>query len=263
MNKILCDAYKQVSAFNIDTKLVDYLYNYVHDNRLSLECFNNYLDQLISGKPVQYIIGNVDFYGNIILVNEHVLIPRFETELLVEKTIKYINKIFNNNIKILDIGTGSGCIAITLDKLIKASIVASDISDKALAIARINNQKNNTNVNFIHSDIWENINAKFDVIISNPPYLVKRDPEIMNIVRDNEPNIALYASNNGLEIYERIFKDINKHINKKFLIALEIGYKQGNAIKNIINKYMNNIEIKIEKDLNNKDRYIFVWTKED
>ncbi len=258
MNKILDDAYKRVSEYDISISLVDYLYKYVLDNGLSLQCFNDYVDKLIKGRPVQYIVGDVDFYGNRILVDERVLIPRFETELLVEKTINYIKRDIHRKVDILDIGTGSGCIAIVLNKEIDSNVVACDISNDALDVAIRNNRINNTSVKYVLSDGWDNIEGKFDVIISNPPYLVKGDKEIMSIVSDNEPDVALYADNNGLEIYEKIFKDIKGYLNNRFLIALEIGYKQGEDVKAIINRYMNNVEIWIEKDYNDKDRFVFV-----
>ena len=116
----------------------DYLYRYLKENNL-LDKLEEYTEILLSGEPVQYIVGDVDFYGNKIIVNKNVLIPRFETELLVEKTIKYISKEFNEKIDILDIGTGSGAIAITLDKEVNCNVDAVDISDMALKVAKENN----------------------------------------------------------------------------------------------------------------------------
>ena len=217
------------------------------------------IKELECGIPVQYIVGNVDFYGNTFKVNKNTLIPRFETELLVEKTIKYINKYFNNEIKILDIGTGSGCIAITLNKLLDNSMVtAVDISKDALDVARENNKINNTDVNFIESDVFSNINDKYDVIISNPPY-ISYDEDIMDVVYNNEPHMALYADDNGLYFYDKILRECRKYLNDRFLIAFEIGYKQGNDILNIINKYFDNVNISLEKDYSGRDRFIFIW----
>lgn len=219
----------------------------------------NNLKRLKNGEAVQYIIGNVDFYGNIIKVNHDVLIPRFETEELLEKSINYINKYFKNP-KILDIGTGSGCIAITLKKEIPNSIVdASDISLKALKIAKENTLNNKVDINLIQSNIFENINKKYDVLISNPPYIDINDTEIMDIVKNNEPHSALYAPNKGLFFYEEILKNSKNYLNKKSFIAFEIGYKQGDKIKKIALKYYPNSNIVIEKDLSNKDRFIFIF----
>ena len=179
----------------------------------------------------------MDFYGFNFIVNENVLIPRFETEELVEKTIKYCDNYFNKQIGILDIGTGSGCIAIALSKNLNSNVDAVDISEKALEVAKKNNERNNSNVNLFRSNIFENINKKYDLIISNPPY-ISYDEEIMDIVKNNEPNIALYADNNGLYFYEEILKNANNYLNKKSMIAFEIGESQG---------------------MQNRDRFIFVF----
>lgn len=235
-------------------KEIEYLKKYLKDKDMNIA-----IKELESGIPVQYIVGNVDFYGYTFKVNKNTLIPRFETELLVEKTIKYINKYFNNEIKILDIGTGSGCIAITLNKLLDNSrVTAVDISKNALDVARENNKINNTDVNFIESDVFSNINDKYDVIISNPPY-ISYDEDIMDVVYNNEPHMALYADDNGLYFYDKILRECRKYLNDRFLIAFEIGYKQGNDIINIINKYFDNVNISLEKDYNGRDRFIFVW----
>lgn len=234
-------------------KEIEYLKKYLKDKDMNIA-----IKELESGIPVQYIVGNVDFYGYTFKVNKNTLIPRFETELLVEKTIKYINKYFNNEIKILDIGTGSGCIAITLNKLLDNSrVTAVDISKNALDVARENNKINNTDVNFIESDVFSNINDKYDVIISNPPY-ISYDEGIMDVVYNNEPHMALYADDNGLYFYDKILMECRKYLNDRFFIAFEIGYKQGNDILNIINKYFDNVNISLEKDYNGRDRFIFV-----
>lgn len=215
------------------------------------------LKLLEQGMPVQYIVGHVDFYGNIIKVNKDVLIPRFETELLVEKTVEYTKKLFKEKVSILDIGTGSGAIAITLKKKLNSEIDAVDISEKALDLAEQNVVNNNTQINFIHSDIFSNVTKKYDIIISNPPYIAENE-EVEEIVKNNEPHIALYAKNEGLEFYERILKDINKYIKRPGLIAFEIGMNQGEKITEIANKYLESKEITVEKDLTGKDRYIFI-----
>ena len=223
------------------------------------EDINKNLEELKKGKPIQYIIGNVNFYGNIINVNENVLIPRFETELLVEKTINYIKKYFKNP-KILDIGTGSGCIAITLKKELENSTIdAVDISNSALKVAKENAKLNNVEINFIEGNILDNTNSKYDIIISNPPYIKEDDTEIMDIVKNNEPHIALFAKDNGLYFYKEIIKNSKEKLNKKSIIAFEIGYKQANDIKNIAEQYYPHSKILVEKDLNNLDRYIFIF----
>ena len=233
---------------------LDYLKKYYDGN------IDEALKRLENGEPIQYIVGNVNFYGNTFKVDKIVLIPRFETEELVEKTVKLIKKIFNSKIDILDLCTGSGCIAITLNKLLNANVDASDISLQALEVANYNNKINNTNVNFIHSDIFNNIEKKYDVIISNPPYISDSE-EIMDIVKNNEPHLALYASNDGLYFYEEILKNCTKFLKDKYLIAFEIGYLQGEKIKNLAYKYLDDINVWIEKDLQGKDRFIFIKNK--
>lgn len=217
------------------------------------------ISKLNNGIPVQYIVGNVNFYGYIFEVNNNVLIPRFETEELVNKTINYVKKYFNEEINIADIGTGSGCIAITLKKELNNSVVdAVDISDKALSVAKMNASNNNANVNFYLGNLLEPLNKKYDCIISNPPY-ISYNEKIMNIVKNNEPNIALYADNNGLYYYEEIIKNCNKYLKEKSLIAFEIGYTQGYNIKKIVKKYLPNSKVSLEKDLQGKDRFLFVF----
>lgn len=214
------------------------------------------IDRLNNGEPVQYIVGNVSFYGNIIDVDKRVLIPRFETEELVENTVKYIKKY--NYKSIVDIGTGSGCIAITLKKFFPEILVdAVDISKDALEVAKKNANKNNVNINFYEGNLLEPLSKKYDVIISNPPYIAY-DEEIMDIVKNNEPHIALYASNNGLYYYEEILKNVYKYINNNGLIAFEIGYNQGEEIKKLASKYLNKYDFEIKKDMTGKDRMVFI-----
>lgn len=235
---------------------IEYLRKYLKDKDLDTA-----LKELESGIPVQYIVGNTNFYGYDFKVNRNTLIPRFETELLVEKTYNYVKKYFNkDNIKILDIGTGSGCIAITLNKLLNScDITGIDISSEALEVAKENNISNNTNVKFIESDIFSNVSDKYDVIISNPPYISYDDIEVMDIVKNNEPHLALYAKDNGLYFYDKIIKDSSKYLNDKFIMAFEIGYKQGKDITKIVNKYYKDINMSVEKDYSGRDRFVFIW----
>jgi release factor glutamine methyltransferase len=213
------------------------------------------INRLKNKEPVQYIVGEVDFMGHTIKVNHDVLIPRFETELLVDKTNKYISSMFDDKIKILDIGTGSGCIAISLyskDRL----ITAVDISKSALVVAQENATLNNTNIEFINSDIFSNVADKYDVIISNPPYIAYGD-EIMDSIL-KEPLTALFAPNEGLYFYDKILKDSKKHLNEKYLIAFEIGLNQADSIISLIKRNNYKAEIIVEKDLTDRERYIFI-----
>ncbi|MBR3199150.1 MAG: peptide chain release factor N(5)-glutamine methyltransferase [Bacilli bacterium] len=228
----------------------EYLEKYLEKDKLK-----EGLKKLEKGLPVQYIVGNVNFYGNTLKVNENVLIPRFETETLVEKTINYAKKYLKEPLKIIDLGTGSGAIAITLKKELNSTVDAIDISEKALEVAKENAKINKVDINFYKSDMLENVKGKYDIIISNPPYIAK-DEEVEDVVKNNEPHIALYADNNGLEYYEKILKKAKNHLNKPGIIAFEIGMNQGRKIKNIASKYFD--KIIIEKDLTQKDRYIFI-----
>lgn len=208
--------------------------------------------------PVQYLVGNVDFYGYTYKVNRNVLIPRFETEELVENTIKIIKQKFNKNVSILDIGTGTGCIGITLKRKLDADVTISDISKKALKVAKYNKQ--DLNINIIHSNLLDKITDKYDVIISNPPY-ISYNEHIMDLVKNNEPAIALFADNDGLYYYEQILKTCKKNLNDEFLIAFEIGETQKDKIIEFANKYLENIQITCKKDMQNRDRMIFIMNK--
>ena len=231
---------------------INYLEKYLPKNKLK-----EGIERLQNGEPVQYIVGNVNFYGNEIKVNKNVLIPRFETEELVEYTISYIKKMFKEKINIIDLGTGSGCIAITLKKKINSNVSAIDISKEALEVARENAKKNKVEINFIQNDMLDNISNKFDVIISNPPYISKNE-EIQDIVRKNEPSLALYADNEGLYYYEKIIKQAKKNLKEKFIIAFEIGYMQGDKIKKLAEQNYPKAEVVLKKDLQGKDRFIFI-----
>ena len=231
---------------------IEYLKKYLKDKTL-----DEGIELLNKGIPVQYIVGNVDFYGYNFKVNENVLIPRFETEELVEKTIKYINKYFNKKVDILDLGTGSGCIAITLKKELDCNVDAVDISPKALEIAKLNAKNNNVDITFYEGDMLSPINKKYDVIISNPPYIAYNE-EIMEIVKNNEPHTALYAEDNGLKYYKDIISNANKYLKEKSIIAFEIGEKQGNLILEYAKNYFKDSIITVEKDMQNRDRFVFI-----
>lgn len=239
------------------------LLNHLNDTVEQEKCglFKEEILALKEGKPLQYVIGNVNFYGNQFIVNENVLIPRFETEELVENTIRYANEIFQGKAKILDIGCGSGVIGLTLkQKLPNSSVDLIDISKEALIVAKENAKKLNLDVHFIESDLFENVQDKYDIIISNPPY-IREDEEIEEIVKNNEPSLALYGGKDGLDYYRRILADIDQYLNKPALIAFEIGYLQKDEITNLAQKHLDSIIIEAKKDLSEKDRMIFILKK--
>ncbi len=207
--------------------------------------------------PLQYILGYEEFYGYKFEVNENVLIPRPETELLVEQCLENIKGI--EEPKILDIGTGSGAIAISIAKQRKDSkVLAVDIEEKALEVANKNKIRNNAeNVKFIKSDIFEKVEySKFDLIVSNPPYIKEEEyNELMTEVKEHEPKSALLAEENGLYFYINITKDAKNHLKKGGVLAFEIGYNQRKEVKEILLK--NGYEkIRVIKDYSKNDRII-------
>lgn len=225
-----------------------------------VEKYKSQIALLKVDKPVQYVIGKANFYGNDYIVNEHTLIPRFETEELVEKTLIYINKLFpNKNLKVIDLGTGTGCIGITIKKhLPLANVTLVDIDPNTLEITKENAKKLNVDVNIIESNYWENITDKFDIIISNPPY-IKLNEEIETIVSKNEPKLALYAGIDGLDAYREILRNIKSHLNNSYLIAFEIGCTQKNDIENLILEVLKDVTIESYQDLQGRDRMIFAY----
>lgn len=233
----------------------EYLQKYLKKENVEEE-----LRRLEKGEAIQYVVGSMDFYGLSFLVNKNVLIPRWETEELVERTLKIVKEHFLNP-SILDIGTGSGCIAITLSKKLGRSVEACDISNEALEVARENNQRNKTNVEFIQSDIFSNIHKTYDCIISNPPY-ISYEEKIMDVVKKNEPHIALYAKEEGLYFYKEILKKAKNYVNNKFLIAFEIGASQGRKVVEMAESNFPDSKIWCEKDLRGLDRYVFILNVE-
>lgn len=213
---------------------------------------------LKDNKPIQYVIGNVNFYGNLFTVNDKVLIPRFETEELVEKTLGLIHEFFTDDIKIIDLGCGSGAIGLTIKKKIpKSRVDLLDISNDALSVSKLNAKNLDVDVNFILSDMWDKVKDKYDVIISNPPY-IRNNEEIEDIVKDNEPHLALYAGDDGLDLYRKIRDGILEHVNDKFLLALEIGDLQKDDVTNIF-KDIPNTFVLAKRDMQGRDRFIFVF----
>ena len=237
------------------------LLNYL-DEKVDEEKEKQYKKEVLAmenGVPLQYALGYVNFYGIKYYVDKRVLIPRFETEELVENTIKYINKYFQEPVDIADLGCGSGVIGLTLEKKVSTKTVdLIDISKDALEVTHKNCGYLNSKANIIENDFLNNIEKKYDVIISNPPY-IKNNELIEQIVEENEPHLALYAGEDGLDCYRKILSNINKNMKDKCIVAFEIGYEQANPIKELINKYLKDVRIEIKKDMSEKDRMIFIF----
>ena len=214
---------------------------------------------LYENKPIQYIIGFQTFYGYDYYVDERVLIPRYETEELVENVILLYDEYFQGEkVSVCDIGTGSGAIAITLALEEKnMSVMASDISSEALEVAEINNKKYNANVNFVLGDMVEPLYGnKFDIIVSNPPYIPDSE-HVMSLVKDNEPNIALFGGNDGLKFYRIIVENLHKIAKEKFILAFEHGYDKNNEIEALIISHYPKAKVIHKKDMQGRDRMSF------
>ena len=208
--------------------------------------------------PIQYLIGNVDFYGYTMEVREGVLIPRFETEELVSRTIKLIKKHGFDDSCVLDIGTGTGCIPISLKKeLPELKVTSIDINGKAIRLAKKNAKSNKVDITFIKKSVFKyNPINKYNVIISNPPY-VDREEEVGPEIK-YEPENAIFAKDNGLEFYKYIIKNSSKYLEDEFLMSFEIGYKQGDYLKKYAKEVFPDAKVTVEKDLAGFDRFLFI-----
>lgn len=206
--------------------------------------------------PVQYIIGHTFFYGLKFNVNNNVLIPRFDTEVLVNEVLNYVG---SKKYRIVDIGTGSGCIAITLKKYLKnCDVYGIDISKEALEVAKENAILNNVEVDFFENNLLEGVDETYDIIVSNPPYISK-DDFVDEMVANNEPHLALFAENDGMYYYDKILEMSKKNLSSSGTIFFEIGYNQKEKIIPLIKKYFPFSKIKIVKDLNNNDRVVIIY----
>ena len=259
-------------------------------NDKKVEEFRKLLKKLENGIPIQYIINNQEFMGLNFYVDENVLIPQPDTEILVEEVIKYCNELRNNEsedketnkdykeniekepiinkedkninkktIKILDLCTGSGIIGISIYKYLEnVEIYASDISQKALNIEK-NTNLNNAKINFINSDMFENIHIKdFDIIVSNPPYIESKVIESLSKEVQNEPKLALDGGEDGLKFYRCILENAKDYLRKNGAIFLEIGYDQKEKIEEILKSYKIYKETKCIKDFGGNNRVIII-----
>ena len=227
---------------------------------LSVEQENKYFDlinkNINEDTPLSHLVGFDYFYDRKFKVTKDVLSPRMETEELIYKVLEYIKKSKKDSFRILDLCTGSGIIAITLKKEIVekyTEIVASDISEKALSIAIENANNNNANITFIKSDLFDNISGKFDLIISNPPYISYKDKiTIKDSVLNYDPHLALFAEEDGIYFYRKIIENAVHYLSKDGVIFFEIGYDQKEKIFEL--GKINNFITTVYKDINDRDR---------
>lgn len=235
----------------------------IMDWQLLQKKYNNLsliIDKINEGYPIQYLIGNVDFYGYTIKINPNVLIPRFETETLVEKTLNYIKKLNMEEASLLEIGTGSGCISVALKcEMPKLEITAIDNSRKALVVAKENAKFNKVKINFIYKDLFNfNLINNYDIIISNPPYIPVNSN--VDIKTKYEPYNAIFVEGNPLKYYEEILNISKRILNDKHLISFEIDEDYGTEMVKLAKRFYPKDNISLEKDLTGKDRYIFIFT---
>ena len=207
--------------------------------------------------PAQYIIGHAEFFGLQLKVDERVLIPRPETEELVDLILTENPE---KNLKVLDIGTGSGAIALALAKnRLDWLVTAADISQDALDLSLENASVQNLNLSFIKSDCFSEISSKYDIIVSNPPYISREDQEEVDLnVLHSEPHLALFADEDGLAIYRRIAEDSKDYINDGGKIYLEIGYKQGQSVPDLFRKNFPGKQVRTLKDQFGQDRMVVI-----
>jgi len=226
------------------------------------QIFWNYVEEHTTGRPFQYIIGQETFYERNFVVNEHVLIPRPETEELIEEVKKRMNTVFepDKRLTIADIGTGSGAIAITIKKEMPDAVVtATDISKEALQVASKNAQLLEAEIQFNQGDLLAPIaDQKWDIILSNPPYIGQHEAEsLSDTVIDFEPHLALFAEEDGLQLYRKMTEQLPHMMNVPSFIGFEIGYEQGPAVEKMLQSAFPNATVEIVKDINQKNRFVF------
>jgi release factor glutamine methyltransferase len=262
-----CDILKlnNIDEANLKAKLLlSYLLNtnkeylMIHDeedvDEKIIQCFEDKIEEIKLGKPVQYITHNQDFMGLKFFVDEGVLIPQPDTEILVQEVIQKANQ--ESSKKILDICTGSGAIAISIKKICNfVEVIASDISEKALEIAQKNAKLNEVDIKFQKSDMFENINEKFDIIVSNPPYIENEIIEALPKEVQNEPYIALAGGKDGLDFYRIIAQNAKKHLTQNGIVAVEIGYNQKESVIKLFEEEGYK-EIYSKKDFGQNDRIV-------
>lgn len=229
-----------------------------------LKDFQKGIQRYVDGEPIQYIKGKETFFSRDFIVNENVLIPRYETEELVENILYKIDDYFEDykSIDLCDVGTGSGAIAISLaleEK--KLNVTATDISEEALDVARLNAKELGADVTFYQGDMLQPLidrHQKVDIFVSNPPY-IPNNQDIESVVKDNEPHVALFGGNDGLYFYRKIFSQVKEILNERALLAFEMGFDQRALMEEAVETYFPHVPYEIIKDMNGKDRMLFIY----
>ena len=239
----------------------------MYDEEVSSELEAKFLagmEEYYQGKPIQYIKGVENFFGRDFKVNEDVLIPRYETEELVENILYRIDDYFAEyqSITLCDVGTGSGAIATSLAlEEPRLKVFATDISLKAVTVAKDNAKNLGANIEFMVGDMLEPLlenEIKVDIFVSNPPY-IPQEQEIEAMVKDNEPHVALFGGNDGLDFYRKIFQGVEPLLQERALLAFEMGFDQRELMEAALQEYFPNDPHEIIKDINGKDRMLFIY----
>lgn len=239
----------------------------MYDEEVSSELEAKFLagmEEYYQGKPIQYIKGVENFFGRDFKVNEDVLIPRYETEELVENILYRIDDYFAEyqSITLCDVGTGSGAIATSLAlEEPRLKVFATDISLKAVTVAKDNAKNLGANIEFMVGDMLEPLlenEIKVDIFVSNPPY-IPQEQEIEAMVKDNEPHVALFGGNDGLYFYRKIFHGVEPLLQERALLAFEMGFDQRELMEAALQEYFPNDPHEIIKDINGKDRMLFIY----
>lgn len=248
----LCNEYNVNLYLDMDNEVLPIIENRFEDG----------IQRILNDEPMNYVLGYSYFYGYKFTVNKDVLIPRPETEELVCLILqKYDEYYKGQKINVCDVGTGSGAIAISLKKEEdNLNVFASDISKQALDVARKNAEDNDADVKFYCGSMLEPYienNIKVDILVSNPPY-IKQDEVLENSVKDYEPHVALFGGDDGLKFYRIIFENAHKMLNEKGMLFFEMGYDQRENLTSLAREYFKDADIQVLKDINNKDRMLFI-----
>lgn len=248
----LCNEYKVNLYLEMDNNVLDIIETRFEDG----------IKRILNDEPMNYVLGYSYFYGYKFIVNKDVLIPRPETEELACLILsKYDEYYKGQKINICDVGTGSGAIAISLKKEEdNLNVFASDISKEAIEVAKTNAKENNADIKFMCGSMLQpyiDNNIKVDILVSNPPY-IKQDETLEASVIDYEPHVALFGGDDGLKFYREIFENAHKILNEKGMLFFEIGYDQKQNLTVLANKYFENAHIEVLKDINGKDRMLFI-----